>query len=562
MASNKLWINKAPNQELLHEFVTQGFFTPLLAKILINKGFSDIKSAYSFIDPKLSDFSDPFIIPDMKLAVERIAKAIKSGEKIGIYGDSDADGIIGTFVLYDFLKEFCSDIEWLIPSKDIEGYGFHAKFLPYFKEKGVSLIITVDVGISAYETVNSAKALGIDVIITDHHEVVKKPETITVSGKLTSPSSPFYYLCGAGVVFALIRALRSYLFSQGFFTEKEPPFLRKYLELVALATLADMVPLVGENRIITFFGFRDLSNPFFACTKVLLESAELKYGISEEELSYKVIPKINSAGRMGKPEVVFEFLLSPDKTTAEKKLSQIDTLNQERQALEEEILKLASSQIDALSKDSRFIFLTFENIPKGLLGLIANRFKNLYSLPAVVISKENEVAYGSVRSPSTINFLEIISQCKDLLIQFGGHKYALGFKIEENLIPQLKSRLTELLKSYSDRGVSEEMKLIYIDAETNIPELLNRENLFALANFHPYGEGHLPPVLLLKNFKIKELKVLKEKHSKLVLQNGEKELSAIFFNRLIESDGIRLIVGTPFINSFTGNLEIKIEDVK
>jgi len=560
MESTRLWVHKAPNQELLYEFVTKGFFTPLLAKILINKGFSDIKSAYSFLYPQLSDFSDPFVIPDMKLAVKRIARAIKRKEKIGIYGDSDADGIIGSFILYHFLKDFTPHIEWLIPSKDLEGYGFHAKFLPYFKEKGVSLIITVDVGISAYHTVNSAKALGIDVIVTDHHEIINKPETITITGKLTPSSSPLYHLCGAGVVFALIRALRTYLLSQGFFAQKEPPFLRKYLELVALATIADMVPLVGENRLITFFGFRDLSNPFFPSTKVLLESAELKYGISEEDISYRIIPKINSAGRMGKPEVVFEFLLSPDRLTAEKRLSQIDSLNQERQALEEEIVKSAFLQTDAFSKDSKFLFLTFENIPKGLLGLIANRFKNLYNLPAVVVSEEDEIAYGSIRSPSEINFLEVISQCQDLLIQFGGHKYALGFKMDKNLIPDLKLRLAEILKNYADKKPLK--SLIYIDAETSLSELLHKENLFALENLHPYGEGHLPPLLLLKNFEIKELKVLKDKHSKLVLKNGDKELSAIFFNRLLASDGIKLIVGTPFINSFTKTLEIKVEDAK
>ncbi|AEH22506.1 single-stranded-DNA-specific exonuclease RecJ [Thermodesulfobacterium geofontis OPF15] len=559
MTSTKLWINKVPNQELFQEFVTQGFFTPLLAKILINKGFSDIKSAYSFLYPQLSDFSNPFIIPDMKLAVERIFKAIKAKEKIVIYGDSDADGIIGTFILYDFLKNFTPYVDWLIPSKTEEGYGFHAKFLPYFKAKGISLIITVDVGISAYHTVNSAKALNIDVIVTDHHEIISKPETITISGKLTQPSSPLYYLCGAGVVFALIRALRSYLLSQGFFVDKEPPFLRKYLELVSLATLADMVPLIGENRLITFFGFRDLLNPYFPCTKILLERENLKYGLSEEDLYYKIIPKFNSAGRLGKPEIVFEFLSSVDKVSAEKTLSQIENLNQERQTLEEEILKTLNFQLNNVCEDSKFLFLTFENIPKGLLGLIANRFKNLYNLPTIVISQEDEIAHGSIRSPSEINFLKILSQCEDLLIQFGGHKYALGFKIHKNLIPEFKIRLEKILKS---NHIPSSSNLIYIDAETNLSELLYRENLFAFEAFHPYGEGHSPPALLLKNFEIKEIKILKEKHSKLILQKEDKELSAIFFNKLLEKKEINLIVGTPFINSFTGNLELKIEDVK
>lgn len=560
MTSTKLWINKIPNQDLFHEFVTHGFFPPLLAKILINKGFSDIKSAYSFLYPQLSDFSDPFVIPDMKLAVARIAKAINSKEKIGIYGDSDADGIIGTFVLYDFLKNFTPFVEWLIPSKDEEGYGFHAKFLPYFKAKGITLIITVDVGISAYQTVNSAKALGIDVIITDHHEIITKPETFTITGKLTSPSSPIYYLCGAGVVFALIRALRSYLYSQGFFGNKEPPFLRKYLELIFLATLADMVPLSGENRLITFFGFRDLLNPFFPCTKVLLEKADLKFGLSEEDISYRIIPKLNSAGRLGHPEVVFQFLSSSDISSAEKYLYQIESLNQKRQFIEEETLKFAASQISEISENSKFLFFVLKDVPKGLLGLIANKLKNNYNLPVIVISQENEVAYGSIRSPSKINFLKILSQCKDLLIQFGGHKYALGFKIDKNLIPQLKTRLKELLKYHTLDSPSTD--LIYIDAEASLSELLYKDILFAFEQFHPYGEEHTPPVILLKNFEIKEIKVLKEKHSKLILQKENKELCAIYFNKLLEKKDISLIVGTPFINSFNKNLEFKIEDVR
>jgi len=291
----------------------------------------------------------------------------------------------------------------------------------------------------------------------------------------------------------------------------------------------------------------------------LLERENLKYGLSEEDLYYKIIPKLNSAGRLGKPEIVFEFLSSVDKVSAEKKLSQIENLNQERQTLEEEILKTLNSQLNNDAKNSKFLFLTFENIPKGLLGLIANRFKNLYNLPTIVISQEDEIAYGSIRSPSEIDFLKILSQCKDLLIQFGGHKYALGFKINKNFISEFKARLKNLLEiGY----VFSSPDLIYIDAETSLSELLYRENLFAFESFHPYGEKHLPPALLLKNFEVREIKILGDKHSKLILQKDDKELSAIFFNKLLEKEDINLIVGTPFINSFTGNLELKIEDVR
>ncbi|HAA84466.1 MAG TPA: hypothetical protein DCE01_06760, partial [Thermodesulfobacterium commune] len=373
MSSTKVWVNKQVDLEVLKQFVTKGFFTPFLAQVLINKGFTSIKEAYRFLFPQLSDFGDPFLIPDMLPAVKRIYQAAISNETIGIYGDSDADGIIGSFVLYDFLVSIGCKVEWLIPSKEKEGYGFHAKFLPYFKQKGVSLLITVDVGISAADTVNEAKALGIDVIVTDHHEVVEKPDTIVVSGKLTSKSSPFYHLCGAGVAFTLIRALRKFFYEQGFFRGDNIPQIRKYLELVGLATLADMVPLLGENRTITFYGFRDLSSPSFLATKLLIENSRLNGTLSEEDLLYRVIPKINAAGRMGTPELVFQFLKENEETKAKELLTKIEGINQRRQELELEILSSLENLAKREIERYPFIFLAAENLPKGLLGLIANR---------------------------------------------------------------------------------------------------------------------------------------------------------------------------------------------
>ncbi len=559
MSSTRVWINKLPNKHLLHEFVTYGFFPPLLAQILINKGFTDINSAYSFLYPKITDFSDPFLIPEMDLAVKKIHKALKNNERILIYGDSDADGIIGTFVLYHFLKQLTPLVSWFIPDKNQEGYGFHSKFLPEIKAKGFKLLITVDVGISAWETVNSAKALGIDVIVTDHHEIKQKPDTITITGKLTPEDSPFYHLCGAGVVFALIRALRSYLYHQGFFKDISPPNLRKYLELVCIATLADMVPLLGENRTITYIGFRDLLSPSFAATKVLLK--DLFYGISEEEINYKVIPKINACGRLGVPELAFKLLDAQDEETAQKYLQKIETLNTKRQEIEIETINEFLTEIQKISeKPENLVFFVKQNIPKGLTGLIANRLKNMYNLPAIVISLEDGTGFGSGRSPDGLNLLKVISECKDILVQYGGHKHAFGFQIKKELIPELKKRLETHLLSIPFKDPKKEY--LYIDAETTLTELGNREILYALSQFHPYGEGHHSPKLLIKNFEVKNIKILKEKHSKLFLKQGLNEICAIYFNKILDKENIRLIVGCPYINSFNNSLELKVEDVK
>lgn len=560
MSSTKRWFHKTVDKTLFNEFVTKGFFTPFLAQIMINKGFKTIKEAYSFLFPQLTDFSDPFLLPDMELAVKRIHKALEKKERIIIYGDSDADGIIGTFILYDFLKTLGAEVEYFVPSKDKEGYGFHSKFLPYFKQKNTTLIITVDVGISAYDTVNEAKALGIDTIITDHHEILRKPDTIVISGKFFV--SPFYHLCGAGVVFTLIRALRSYLYTQGFFKDSQIPQIRKYMELLTIATLADMVPLKGENRIITFFGFRDLLSPSFLATKLLIESSKVNGVLSEEDLCYLIIPKINAAGRMGNPELVIKFLEEKDEQKAKNLLKELEDLNLKRQMLENEILNRLEKTIKEKTSSEPFIFIVEENVPKGMLGLLANRLKNYYNLPVIIISVENELGVASCRAPENVNLLEIFSRCEDLLIQYGGHKHALGFKISLDLIEKLKQKLLEIFKNFT-QFVNQKEEFLYVEAEAELSELLHPENFKALSYLHPYGEGHLPPNILLKNFEIKERFFLKDKHSKLLLKKGSYEIPAIYFNNLIpENTWINLILGQPFINTFKGALEIKILDVR
>ncbi len=560
MSSKGLWVYKSPPEETVYEFLKEGAFSPFLANILINKGFIEPRSAYTFIYPQISDFSDPFEFPEMKLAVKRIERTLLKGEKIALYGDSDTDGIVGTFILYDFLKNFTSSLEVFISNKEKEGYGFHPHYLPVFKEKNISLVITVDVGISAHTTIKEAQTLGIEVIVTDHHEVSSKPETITIGSKLLPPSSPFYPLCGAGVAFTLIRALRSYLYYQGFFKNKELPSIRKYLELVTLATLADIVPIQGENRIITFFGFRDLSEPSFPATKIMLKANNLSFPFSEEELYYKVIPQLNAAGRLGHPELVFNFLKSKTEEEAYRYFLEIEKLNLKRQEKESEILKNIEENFSncAIIKDS-FLILEVEEISKALLGLIANRFKKLYQKPVMVISVENGLGVASVRSPKEVDFFELLSRCKELLLEFGGHKHALGFKIKKDNLPLLAQKIEKLL---SQKPTAKTPVGFYIDAIGTIPEILNPEVKEVLEQFPPYGEAHQPPLILLKDFEVKEIKIIKEKHSKVILKDREKELSGIFFNQVLENPHLRMLVGIPYVNLYTRSLEIKIKDVK
>lgn len=555
MRDSRLWVQRLPSRDLLYSFLKEGAFTPLISQILINKGFQEVRSAYTFLFPQITDFADPFDMPEMELAVKRIVRAIKKGEGIGIYGDSDADGIIGSFILFDFISEVSGrEPVVLLPDKNSEGYGFHGKFLPFFKEKKVSLLLTVDVGISAVETVEEAKALGLDVIVTDHHEILRKPDCIVVSGKLTSPDSPFYHLCGAGVVFTLLRALRSYLHAEGYFAKSSPPQLRGYLELVTLATLADMVPLIGENRLITYFGFRDLKEPAHPSLRALLDHLGLRFPLSEEDLHFKVIPRINACGRMGLPELFFEFLRAGRKGSPDHYLQGLQELHAERQTLE---LSLWEAVEKALRdrEDSPVFIGIFENIPKGLLGLLANRVKNKLGKPALIISLENGVGFGSGRAPEDVDLLEALLPQRELFIELGGHKRAFGFQIPKENLSKLKDYLQRL--SFGDRVVS----YLYVDGETRISELLLEDNLLAFQALPPYGMSHEPPLLLLKDFVVKEITLLKEKHTKYLLKDGPKEMHALYFNNITPKD-IRLIVGTPFINNFSQKLELRVEDVR
>lgn len=559
MQNQRLWVERNYSKDLFYLFLREGAFTPLISRLLVNRGFDDVKSAYTFLYPQLTDFSDPFKIPEMDLAVKTIAKALKEGIKIGIYGDSDVDGVIGSYILYDFLSLFSNEKPLvIIPDKNTDGYGFHSKFLSHFKEAGVKLILTVDVGVSSYHTIELAKALGLEVIITDHHEILQKPNTIVVSGKSTSPTSPFYHLCGAGVVFTLIRALRSYLYQEGFFSEKNPPSLRKYLEIVAIATLADMVPIMGENRVITYFGFRDLFQPSHPSLQLLFQALGLRSPLSEEDLSFKIIPRFNACARMGKPEILFYFLKEEKGSPSlEKYLYELNALYEERQSREIEIWEKLEE--DLIKKIHQPLLMgIYENIPKALLGLLANRAKNKYGKPVLILSRENSICYGSGRSIDGIDLLKLLLPKKELFIELGGHQKAFGFQITEENLKELE---TYLISCEELQRVNLSSSYGYVDAMIDLSDLLFEDNLFAFYALPPYGMAHDPPFFLLKNFKVEKVFYLKEKHTKLLLKEGQKELFALSFNKIL-SKAVRYIIGTPYINNFTQKLEIRIEDVK
>jgi len=552
-----VWVERPLDKEKYLVFLREGGLSPFLASYLARRGFEDLHSAYRFLFPRLEDFASPFLIPDMELAVKRLETALRTNERIGFYADSDADGILGAFILYDFLSKLMPEENLVVYFTDRlhKGYGFHPQSIPYFKAQGVSLILTIDVGVADGETVELAKGAGLDVIITDHHEFQNLPRTITITGKRSQCES-LYHLCGAGVAFQLLKALRSYLFQQGFFGTKDMlPKLRPYLEIAGLATLADMVPLVGENRLITYFGFRELERSSFPALRALL--SDLRYGITERDLQLSIIPRINACFRLGRPELFFNFLKEKDETKISMLLKEIDSLNEERKSLSASLWERVLERRKEAERES-FVLLFDEGLPKGHLGVLAQRLKSQTGKPAIVLTADkNGTLVGSARSPEGLNLLALLIRREDLFVQLGGHALAFGLKIEKDRLGELTSYLEESLKGY----VPQELELIYLDYEGRVSEFLEEENLLALRELPPYGMGHEPPMVLLKKFEVREIKPLKEKHCEIWLKDGFREVRGVFFNRQMEREPI-LLVCEPYINSFSGSLEFRVEDYK
>ncbi len=548
------WVERPVEKEILIYLQKEGGFSPFLARYLAGKGFDDLNKAYSFLYPRIEDFTNPFAIPDLDLGVKRIEKALAKQERIGIYADSDADGILGAFILWHFLREISGYSPLVYFTKRNEkGYGFHPEAISYFKFQGVKLIITVDVGIANPETVELAKASGIEVIITDHHEFTHLPNTIVITGKRSQRES-LYHLCGAGVVLELITGLRSYLSQKGYFAGREIPKLKPYLQVAAIATLADMVPLYGENRLITYFGLRDLERPAFAGLGLLLR--DVKYELTEWTIQQEIISKVNACFREGRPELFFNFLKEEDPRQAEELLQKIKSLNEERKSKMTLFWERVEKKLPEAERGN-FVLLWEEGIPKGYLGLLAQRLKEKTGKPALFLTVEKDgILIGSGRSPKEVDFLPILLERVDLFLKIGGHKQSFGLRLRAENLDELIKFLTIRLK---DLPIKKEPYL-FVDYVGRIGDFLDEENRVALRELPPYGEGHAPPLVLLQKFEIVEIQSLREKHTQLTLRDGLIQMRGLIFNKLLAGKPT-LGVAQPYFNSYRNCVEFRFEDL-
>lgn len=556
----KTWNLRKYDNDLVKRIQDTYDVSEIMAKLVIarNIEFNEINS---FLKGSLDDLKDPYELKDMEKLVERIDKAIKNNEKICIYGDYDVDGITSITIMYQFLTKLGADVMYYLPDRLIEGYGINNNALDEIKSKGVSLVITVDCGITAIAEVEHAKEIGLDICITDHHECAEVlPDAIAiVNPKRKDSDYDFRLLAGVGVAFKTITAI-----SIKYNLPKEEYL--KFIDIVAIGTISDIVPLIGENRIISKFGLKAMTQTENIGLKALIKLVNSK-DMDSMMVSFGMAPRINACGRMGNASAAVKLLLEKNETRAEQMALGLDELNQERKNVETIIYEEAINMIKEKGLESKnSIVLYNSSWHNGVIGIVASRLVNIYYKPVILLTKEHGTIRGSGRCPSGFSIYDALTECKDSVIQFGGHELAAGLSLEEEKIDEF---INAFEKASSKRSKSLSEQIIEVDAEVQRKDL-NGQLIKDIRMMKPYGQSNQVPVFLYKGLKVNAIRTIKdEKHLKLVLKDDKSLIDAIGFSMGSRRDEIRIgdkvdVVGNIELNSYNTpkTIQILLQDFK
>lgn len=542
---------------------------PIISQILYNRGITTPDTAKKFLFPSLEHLHNPFLMKDMHKGVDRLIRAIFNKEKIMVYGDYDADGITSTAILVKFLRGIDARTEYYIPGRVEEGYGLSREAIDKFREKGVHLIVTVDCGISDHEQIAYAASLGIDVIVTDHHEI---PALLPDCSAVINPhhsdcSFPFKFLAGVGVVFNLLIALRGKLRDLGFWKGREYPNLMKYLDLVAIGTIGDIVPLVDENRILAKIGLGIVNNTERIGLKALIAASDIgQRGVSSETAAFRLIPRINAAGRIGSPEDAVELLLTEDEGRAALLAERLDSYNRTRREIERTILDETLEKIDTTIDINEVNALVFSSNTwhPGVIGIVASKLVDRYYMPAVLISIKDGIGKGSGRSIVEFNLYEgLDSGCSSLLLSYGGHRFAAGISIREEDIQEFSKLLSAAV--LKDTGGERPVPHTAIDALCGLNEL-DYTLISQLEMLAPFGSMNPEPLLCARKVRVSSPFTVGSNHLKARVHDDTLYCDAIWFDggHLTDllSDSTIDIVFTPQINNWNGKsgIQLKLKD--
>ncbi len=557
----KKWEFYNSDEKLVDEICERYNLNKVIGKIIVNRHVVNDEDVRIFITPTRDDFHDPFLFKGMDIAVERIIKAINNKEKILIYGDYDVDGITSTTVLKKYLMDRGISVDTYIPNRLHEGYGLNKNAIDTIKERNIDLIITVDCGISAIEEVDYAVSLGMDVIVTDHHEVGEKlPNALAViDAKRKDNTYPFRSLAGVGVVFKLIQALSIKL-------EIKPEEYLKYLDLVCVGTISDIVPLEGENRTIAKLGLMLIKVTRNLGLRELIKSSGYKE-IDSNTISFGVAPRINACGRMGHEEKSLKLFLAEDLESATKITKELNEYNTLRQSTEKAIYEEAIQEIDRNHLDEKnSIVLGGKGWHHGVIGIVSSKVTDKYYKPSILLSFEDDIAKGSGRSVPGFDLYEGLTKCEDLLEKYGGHSMAVGLTLKKENLEKFKERFEQIAK---EKNIKELVPIIYIDDELKLKDI-NMDLVKGLSILEPFGEANKVPLFLIRNLKIDSIRALSEgRHLKLTLRDENFVINAIGFELGYLAEEYRIgdridVVGTLEINSFNGfrSIQINMKDIR
>ena len=507
------------------ERLTDAGYPYLVSSVLASRGVSCPEQATEFLTQETTLVHSPFLMKDMDKAVARIDRALSDGERIAIFGDYDVDGITATCIMVDYLKGRGADVVHYIPRRIEDGYGLSCEAIEGLRKGGATLLVTVDCGITGVEEVAYARSIGMDVVVTDHHEC---KETLPVAAAVVDPRRtdceyPFKHLAGCGVALKLVLALGG--------PDREEALFSRYCTLAAIGTVADVMQMTGENRTIVSRGLASLDRSDFIGLHALLKEAGLAgREISSVQIGFVLAPRINAAGRMGAADMAADLLLCQDAAQAEELAKSLCALNRERQSVEQTIYSQAEAMIEELPEDQRrALVLASETWHQGVVGIVASRLSEKYSRPSFMIHLNGGVGKGSCRSWGGFNLFAALESCSDLLLGFGGHELAAGFTIDEANIPAFRARMNQYAAEYWVGKAPE--SALEVDVELRQPGRVTLQEVEALAALEPYGSGNARPLFCLMGATLlRTQNVGQNRHLKLRLGKGNAQFDGIFFS--------------------------------
>ncbi len=522
---DKIWRVRTADQDVVRSLSEGLGVSEVLARLLAGRGFTEVAEVEAFLNPTLDKLLDPFLMKDMNTAVQRISRAIEQDERIWIYGDYDVDGITAISLLSRFFMWLGHPVAYYIPDRLEEGYGISEAGVKRVRELGCDLMISVDCGITSMDRVVQARELGMDVIITDHHEpqAVVPDAVAVINPKQADCPYPEKSLSGVGIAFKLAQALAPHFM--------EAPVAQELLQIAALGTVADIVPLVGENRVLVKHGINALRKcPVVGASALMKVSAVDPLKISTGHIGFMLAPRINASGRIGQPQKGVELLITEDPENAAGLAEELNILNEERQQIEKRIFKEAVEMLESLpdQKNQRVLVVAGEGWHPGVIGIVASRLVERYYRPCILLNRDGDTAKGSARSIEGFNLFEALCSAQALLQKFGGHEMAAGMTLETQNVDALRAALNQ----YAESALTEDDLIPRIHAECVLDARhLQFTLLDDLDTLEPFGPGNPRPVFLYKGLTIDQRRLMgkNQEHVKLVTHDGNRIFEAIGF---------------------------------